>query len=111
MMMSAMTKTRIRRDDEVIVIAGSDKGARGKVIRTLPADGKVLVAKVNMVKRHTRQSQNSKGGIIEKEAPVALSNVQYYCPSCKKGVRLGVKVLEDERKVRTCKKCGEVLDR
>jgi len=109
--MSAVTKTRIHRDDEIVVIAGRDKGARGKVIRTLPANGKVLVAKVNMVKRHTRPSQNSKGGIIEKEAPIALSNVQYYCPSCKTGVRLGVKVLEDDRKVRTCKKCGEVLDR
>jgi len=109
--MSAMTRTRIHRDDEIVVISGRDKGARGKVIRTLPANGKVLVAKVNMVKRHTRPSQNSKGGIIEKEAPIALSNVQYYCPSCKTGVRLGVKVLEDDRKVRTCKKCGEVLDR
>jgi len=109
--MSAMTKTRIHRDDEIVVIAGRDKGARGKVIRTLPANGKVLVAKVNMVKRHTRPSQNSKGGIIEKEAPIALSNVQYYCPSCKTGVRLGAKALEDGRKVRTCKKCGEVLDR
>jgi len=106
-----MTKTRIRKDDEIIVIAGRDKGARGKVIRTLPADNRVLVAKVNMVKRHTRPSQNSRGGIIEKETPIALSNVEYYCPSCKKGVRLGIKVLEDERKVRTCRKCGEVLDR
>jgi len=109
--MSAMIKTRIHRDDEIVVIAGRDKGARGKVIRTLPANGKVLVAKVNMVKRHTRPSQSSKGGIIEKEAPIALSNVQYYCPSCKAGVRLGAKALEDGRKVRTCKKCGEVLDR
>jgi len=109
--MSVMTKTRIRRDDEVIVIAGRDKGARGKVIRLIPADGKALVTKTNMIKRHTRPSQNSKGGIIEKEAPIALSNVQYYCPRCKEGVRLGVKSLEDGRKVRTCKKCGEVLDR
>ncbi len=109
--MSIITKTRIHRDDEVIVMAGRDKGVRGKVIRTLPVDGKVLVARVSMVKRHTRPSQNSKGGIIEKEMPIALSNVNYYCPSCKKGVRLGVKTLEDGRKVRTCKKCGEVLDR
>jgi len=109
--MSIITKTRIHRDDEVMVIAGRDKGVRGKVIRTLPTDGKVLVARVSMVKRHTRPSQNSKGGIIEKEMPIALSNVNYYCPGCKKGVRLGVKTLEDGRKVRTCKKCGEVLDR
>lgn len=108
--MTTMVKTRIRKDDEVIVINGRDRGARGKVIRVLPQDGRVLVSKVNMVKRHTRQTQESKGGIINREAPLAISNVQYFCPKCKTGVRLGVKVLEDERKVRTCRKCGEVLD-
>jgi large subunit ribosomal protein L24 len=108
--MTTMVKTRIRRDDEVIVISGRDKGVRGKVIRVLPQDGRVLVSKVNMVKRHTRPTQQSKGGIINMEAPLAISNVQYFCPKCKAGVRLGVKVLEDERKVRTCCKCGEVLD-
>ncbi len=106
-----MVRTRIRRDDEVIVVAGRDKGARGKVVRVLPQDGEVLVAKVNMIKRHTRQTQNSSGGIIEKEAPLAISNVQFFCPKCKAGVRLGSKQLEDGRKVRTCRKCGEVLDR
>jgi len=109
--MSTTVKTRIRRDDEVVVIAGRDKGARGKVIRVMPKDGRVLVSKVNMIKRHTRQTQNSAGGIIEREAPIVLSNVQYFCPKCKAGVRMGVKVLEDGRKVRTCRKCGEVLDR
>jgi len=109
--MSSTQTTRIRRDDEVIVIAGRDKGARGKVIRLMPGEGKALVTKVNMVKRHTRPTQSSKGGIIEKEAPIAVSNVQYFCPSCKAGVRLGAKALEDGRKVRTCRKCGEVLDR
>jgi len=104
-------KTRIRRDDEVIVIAGRDRGARGKVIRVLPREGRVLVSKVNMVKRHMRPTQSSAGGIVEKEAPLAISNVQYFCPQCKTGVRLGVKTLDDGRKVRTCRKCGEVLDR
>jgi len=108
--MTTMVKTRIRRDDEVIVISGRDKGARGKVIRVLPQDARVLVSKVNIVKRHTRQSQESKGGIISREAPLAISNVQYFCPKCKTGVRLGVKELEDGRKVRTCSKCAEVLD-
>jgi len=106
----SIQSTRIRRDDEVIIIAGRDKGARGKVIRLLKAEGKALVSKVNMVKRHTKPTQNSKGGIVEKEAPIAISNVQFFCPSCKAGVRLGAKALEDGRKVRTCKKCGEVLD-
>ncbi len=106
-----MVKTRIRRDDEVIVIAGRDKGARGKVIRVLPREGRVLVAKVNMVKRHMKPTPASSGGIIEREAPLAISNVQYFCPKCKAGVRLGAKILEDGRKVRVCRKCGEVLDR
>jgi len=109
--MTATVKTRIRKDDEVIVITGRDKGARGKVIRVIPQDGSVLVAKVNMIKRHTRQTENSAGGIIDKEAPMEISNVQYFCAKCKAGVRLGVKTLEDGRKVRTCCKCGEVLDR
>jgi len=108
--MTTMVKTRIRRDDEVLVIAGRDKGARGKVIKVLRADGSVLVSKVNMIKRHTRQTENSSGGIIEKEAPLDISNVQYFCAKCKTGVRLGVKTLEDDRKVRTCRSCGEVLD-
>ena len=109
--MATTVNTRIRRDDEVVVITGRDKGMRGKVIRVLPGEGRVLVSKVNMIKRHTRATQNSAGGIVEREAPLAVSNVQFYCPKCKKGVRLGAKVLEDGRKVRTCRKCGEVLDR
>lgn len=109
--MAVNSKIRIRRDDEVVVIAGRDKGARGKVIRVNPAEGRVLVSKVNMIKRHTRPTPSSSGGIVEKEAPIAVSNVQYYCPVCKSGVRLGVKTLEDGRKVRACRKCGEVQDR
>ena len=109
--MATNIKSRIRRDDEVVVIAGRDKGARGKVIRVIAADSRVLVNKINMIKRHTRQSQDSAGGIIEKEAPIAISNVQYFCSNCDAGVRLGAKQLEDGRKVRTCRKCGEVLDR
>jgi len=109
-MMTTQIKSRIHRDDEVLVVAGRDKGARGKVIRVLPDEGRVLVAKVNMIKRHTRQTQQTSGGIIEKEAPMAISNVQFFCPNCKTGVRLGVKQLDDGRKVRNCRKCGEVLD-
>ncbi|OIO72745.1 MAG: 50S ribosomal protein L24 [Zetaproteobacteria bacterium CG_4_9_14_3_um_filter_53_7] len=108
--MTTVVKSRIRTNDEVIVTAGRDKGSRGKVIRVMPADGQVLVTKVNMIKRHSRQSQTSAGGIIEKEAPLAISNVEYFCSKCKSGVRLGAKTLEDGRKVRTCRKCGEVLD-
>jgi len=109
-MMTTQIKSRIHRDDEVLVIAGRDKGARGKVIRVISSDNRVLVSKVNMVKRHTRQTQQTSGGIIEKEAPIALSNIQFFCPKCKTGVRLGMKTLDDGRKVRNCRKCGEVLD-
>ncbi|MDX8397595.1 MAG: 50S ribosomal protein L24 [Mariprofundaceae bacterium] len=108
--MTTQIKYRIRRDDEVVVTAGRDKGARGKVIRMIPEDNRVLVSKVNMIKRHTRQTQQTSGGIIEKEAPIAISNIQFFCPNCKTGVRLGVKQLDDGRKVRDCRKCGEVLD-
>ena len=100
--MSTNVKYRIR---------NSDKGARGKVIRVLPDKGRVVVAKVNMVKRHTKPSQASAGGIIEREAPLHISNVQFVCPKCDTGVRLGIKTLEDGHKVRTCRKCGEVLDK
>jgi len=109
--MSTNVNYRIRSGDEVVVITGRDKGARGNVTRILPEKGKIIVAKVNMVKRHTKPTQNSSGGIVEREAPLEISNVQYVCPKCDAGVRLGAKILEDGRKVRTCRKCGEVLDK
>ena len=108
--MSTNVKYRIKGNDEVVVIAGRDKGARGKVTRVMPEKGKVIVSKVNMIKRHTKPTQNSAGGIVEREAPLEISNIQFVCPKCDTGVRLGVKTLEDNRKVRTCRKCGEVLD-
>ncbi len=108
--MANQIKYRLRRDDEVVVIAGRDKGLRGKILRMLPEKGRAVVSKVNMIKRHVRPTQNNTGGIIEREAAIELSNLQYYCPACKKGVRLGVKTLEDDRKVRVCKACNEVLD-
>jgi large subunit ribosomal protein L24 len=109
--MSTNVNYRIRSGDEVVVITGRDKGARGNVTRILPEKGKIIVAKVNMVKRHTKPTQNSSGGIVEREAPLEISNVQFVCPKCDAGVRLGAKTLEDGRKVRTCRKCGEVLDK
>jgi len=105
-----MVKSKLHQDDEVIVITGRDKGARGTVIRTMPGTGRVLVSKVNMVKRHTRQTEQSSGGIIKKEAALSISNVQFYCTNCQGGVKLGSKQLDDGRKVRTCRKCGEVID-
>ncbi len=105
-------KFKIRKDDNVIVIAGKEKGKTGKVIRVLPDKAMALVEKLNMVKRHQKPTPKyPQGGIIEKEAPIHISNLMIICDKCKKGVRVGRKFLEDGKKVRFCKSCGEVLDR
>jgi large subunit ribosomal protein L24 len=102
---------RIRKDDDVIVLTGKDKGKRGNVIRVLPGD-KVLVENVNVVKRHTKPNPNRgvAGGIVEKEAPLDISNVALFNPVTKKADRVGFKVLEDGRKVRYFKSTNEVID-
>ena len=102
---------RIKKGDDVIVIAGRDKGKRGNVLRVLD-DSKALVDNVNLVKRHTRGNPNTgqTGGIIEKEAPIQLSNLALYNPTTKKGDRVGFKTLEDGRKVRYFKSNNEVVD-
>jgi len=102
---------RIKKNDDVIVIAGRDKGKRGSVLN-LTADGRAFVDNVNLVKRHTKGNPNTgeTGGIIEKEAPIQLSNIALYNPATKKGERIGFKVLEDGRKVRYFKSNGEVID-
>lgn len=101
----------VKKDDQVELIAGKDKGRVGKVLRVDPKAGKAIVAKVNMVKRHTKPTPaNQQGGIIEKEALVHLSNLKIICPKCSKTVRIGRKVLDDGTKVRSCKKCGESVD-
>lgn len=101
----------VKKGDTVVVIAGKDKGKRGKVLVALPRKKKVIVEGVNLVKRHMRPTRKiSQGGIIEKEAPVAAANVLLYCPRCERPVRAGKKVLP-ESKVRICKKCGEVLEK
>ncbi len=102
---------KIRKDDQVMVTTGKEKGKTGKVARVVPDKGVVYIEKVNMVKRHQRPSAKYKhGGIIEKEAPIAISNVMLLCEKCKGPVRAGRKVDGDKR-VRFCKKCGEVLDK
>ncbi len=100
----------IRKDDTVKVMAGKEKGKTGRVLRILPKAGRVLVEKVNFVKRHTRPSRTSKGGIIEKEAPVALSNVMPVCPKCNEPTRVGRTQLEDGTRVRVCRSCGRAWD-
>jgi len=102
---------KIRKDDEVIVLTGRDKGKRGDVTRVLD-DDRVYVSGVNVIKRHTKGNpqMGQPGGIIEKEAPIHISNVAIYNPAISKGDRVGVKTLEDGRRVRYFKSTGEVVD-
>ncbi|HHY92512.1 MAG TPA: 50S ribosomal protein L24 [Firmicutes bacterium] len=105
-------KVHVKKGDTVMVIAGKDRGKKGKILRVFPAEGRVLVEGLNMVKRHTRPTQKvQQGGIISKEAPLDASNVQLVCASCGKPARTGTKILSDGRRVRFCKSCGEVVDK
>lgn len=101
---------KIKKNDTVRVVAGNSKGMEGKVLKVMPGTGRIIVEKVNLIKRHTRQtSQSDKGGIIEKEAPISISNVVLVCPKCGKPTKTGIAKLADGRKVRRCKKCNETL--
>jgi len=101
----------VKKDDQVMVMLGKEKGKTGKILRVIPKKERVIVEKVNFVKRHTRPSaQRRQGGIIEKEAPLHASNVMIICTKCNSPVRVGRKILEDGGKVRYCKKCGELID-
>jgi large subunit ribosomal protein L24 len=107
-----MLSVHVRRGDTVGVIAGREKGKRGKVLRVLTDKARVLVEHVNMIKKHQRPTQKLRqGGIIEREGPLALSNVLVVCSRCDKPSRTGIKILGDGRKVRTCKRCGEAVDK
>jgi large subunit ribosomal protein L24 len=102
----------IRKNDTVKVITGKEKGKSGRVYRVMPEDGRVLVEKLNIVKRHTRPSAtNRQGGIVEKEAPIQVSNLMVVCGKCDKPTRVSHSFLEGGKKVRVCKKCGEPLDK
>ncbi len=103
---------KVRKDDQVMIMAGKEKGKTGRVSAVIPDRGKVLVEKLNMVKRHAKPSQKHRhGGIIEKEAPINISNVMLLCDKCKGPVRIGIKTLDDGKKVRSCRKCGEAFDK
>lgn len=106
-----MAKLKIKKDDEVVVVTGRDRGKRGKVLRSLPAENRLIVEGVNMVKRHTKPSQaDPQGGIKEKEASIHVSNVALVDPKSSRPTRVGFKVLGDGRKVRVAKRSGEVID-
>jgi large subunit ribosomal protein L24 len=102
----------IRKGDLVKVTAGKERGKEGKVLRVVPETGRVFIEKLNIIKKHTRPSQNNpKGGIVEKEGPVHRSNLMLICPNCGKPTRVGTRVLPDGNKMRQCVKCKEVLDK
>ncbi len=104
---------RIRKNDQVVVIAGRDRGKRGKVLRVFPSRNRVIVERINMMKRHTRPNpqQNIKGGLIEREASIEVSNLMIVCGECDRPTRLRHKRLNDGRKVRICHQCEGVIDR
>lgn len=104
-----MQKIRLKKGDAVEVIAGREEGKTGKVMKVI-GGGKVVVEKLNFIKKHQRPDARGKGGIVEKEAPLQISNVMFACNKCNAGVRIGYKILDDGKKVRICKKCGEILD-
>jgi large subunit ribosomal protein L24 len=101
---------KIKKGDKVVVLAGRDKGRTGEVLQVIPAEGRALVRGVNLVKRHTRQTAQSEGGIISKEATIDLSNLAIADPKDGKASRVGFKVLDDGRKVRVAKRSGELID-
>ena len=101
-------KVNVKKNDQVLVTTGKDRGARGRVLRVLASDGKAIVERVNMIKRHTRPNPNKgiQGGILEREAPIQISNLKVICPECGKPSRLGRTRLDDGKGVRVCKSCG-----
>ncbi len=102
---------KLRKNDTVVVIAGKDKGKKGKVRRAFPDKDKVLVEGANMIRRHSRTSRAARqAGIIELEAPLHVSNVMLVCNKCGKPARVGFRLLDDGSKVRICRSCREVID-
>jgi large subunit ribosomal protein L24 len=103
----------IKKNDTVLVIAGRDRGKRGRVLSVVPGKSAVIVEGVNMIKRHTKPNpqKNVKGGIVERETSMHLAKVQVICASCGAATRIGHQLLEDGRKVRVCRKCKGVMDK
>jgi len=103
----------LRKNDNVVVLAGRDRGKRGRVLSVAPAKSRVVVEGVNMIKRHTKPNpqRNIKGGVVEREGTIALASVQVVCPECGRPTRVGHRLMGDGRKVRICRKCDGVIDK
>jgi large subunit ribosomal protein L24 len=107
-----MPSAHVRRGDTVGVIAGRERGKRGKVLRVLHEKGRVLVENLNMIKKHQRPTQKVRqGGVIEREGPLPIANVLLVCPRCDRPVRHRIRVLGDARKQRICVRCAESIDK
>jgi len=105
------TKSHLKKDDKVKVLAGKDKGKIGKILEVNNKKARVLVENINIVKRHARPSaQNKQGGILETEAPIHLTNVALLCNKCLAPARVKMQILEDGKKTRVCRKCDEIID-
>lgn len=107
------TRLHIRKNDQVEVVAGKDRGKRGKVLRVIPSRARAIVERINMIKRHTRPnpSQNIKGGIVERESSIHVSNLMVVCNECDRLTRPRRKMLSDGRKIRVCHHCEGVIDK
>jgi len=103
-------KFKLKKGDKVVVTTGRDKGRRGEIIRMIPSETRAVVSGINKVKRHTRPAAGNPGGIVEKEAPIHLSNLAIEDPKDGKPTRVGFRILDDGRKVRFAKRSGEVID-
>ena len=109
--MQVLSKSRIRKGDTVVVISGRERGKTGKVMSVDLRAGKVVVEKLNIMKRHTKPNQKAKqGGILEREAPLQISNVMFFCPVTQKPPRVGIRTQADGRRVRFSKKSNEILE-
>jgi large subunit ribosomal protein L24 len=102
---------KVKKGDQVIVIAGKDKGKRGEVLRVIPSENRVVVQGINMVTKHTKPSMTSQGGLVKQEAAMHVSNVSHIDPKSQEATRVSFKVLEDGTKVRIARKSGEQIDR
>lgn len=101
----------IKKNDTVLVIAGKEKGKKGRVLSVMPKDGKLIIEKVNIIKKHMKPGKKyTQGGIIEKEAPIHRSNVMLICPRCNKPAGIANIISNESKKSRVCKKCKEVID-
>jgi len=101
----------VKKNDTVLVIAGREKGKKGRVLSVYPSKARLLIEKINMIKKHMKPTRKyAQGGIIEKEAPLHISNIMLICPKCNKPTRISNTHLQEGRRVRMCKKCREVMD-